>query len=207
MATVFEQAIGGIDGSNTDFQTPTNFVAGSLRHVLNGQVKDPAGTDGLIEGTSPNFELKEAPLPGDRVDVIYDDGRATDAMRFNVQTTARVITFKGSPPSSLFQFVQGNTEPSLEFTLLDEDLQPVDITGYSFAFRFARADDTVQKNAAADAVVITNAAVGECRYTWAADDLDTPGYYVGELQITNVAGRVQTIPEFLRFKVRPRVGG
>lgn len=63
--------MGDVDGVNRDFQTISDFAASSLHVYVNGQLRS-AVLDGGWDETGPhNFKLKEAPLPGDVIQVAY----------------------------------------------------------------------------------------------------------------------------------------
>ena len=115
--------------------------------------------------------------------------------------------------------VQGDTKPELNFTLrdsatavvtdpvtiLDEDDSStwaiINITGYSIELKFrALSSSTVLFT---EALGITSAAAGTCYMIWPADSLDVAaGMYEGELQLTDGSGKVQTVYDKLKFKIR-----
>ena len=115
--------------------------------------------------------------------------------------------------------VQGDTKPQLNFTIrdsatvvvtdpvtiLDEDDSStwaiIDITGYSIELKFrALSSSTVLFT---EALGITSAAGGTCYMIWPADSLDVAaGMYEGELQLTDGSGKVQTVYDKLKFKIR-----
>ena len=115
--------------------------------------------------------------------------------------------------------VQGDTKPQLNFTIrdsatvvvtdpvtiLDEDDSStwaiIDITGYSIELKFrALGSSTVLFT---EALGITSAAGGTCYMIWPADSLDVAaGMYEGELQLTDGSGKVQTVYDKLKFKIR-----
>lgn len=64
-------ADGVIDGFNTVFSTPVDYVAGSLRVFVNGFVQMKGFDDGWIELASPKFMLKIAPIVGDTVTAYF----------------------------------------------------------------------------------------------------------------------------------------
>ena len=115
--------------------------------------------------------------------------------------------------------VQGDTKPQLNFTIrdsatvvvtdpvtiLDEDDSStwaiINITGYSIELKFrALSSSTVLFT---EALGITSAAGGTCYMIWPADSLDVAaGMYEGELQLTDGNGKVQTVYDKLKFKIR-----
>ena len=80
MTIFYTPASGAIDGVNTTFFAGRAYVAGTMLHHLNGYIKVPADTDGIIE-TDPTLglvDLKVAPRTGDRVILIVNDGVGTE---------------------------------------------------------------------------------------------------------------------------------
>ena len=70
---VVEAPTGAIDGANTLFKAPHNYVPGSVSYYLNGLLQQPTGVRGWTE-TNPTLglvTLNEAPLPGDGVQFAY----------------------------------------------------------------------------------------------------------------------------------------
>ena len=112
--------------------------------------------------------------------------------------------------------VQGDTKPQLNFTLrdsktavagktLDEDDSStwaiIDITGYSIELKFRAANSSTVLFT--EALGITSASGGTCYMVWPADSLDVAaGMYEGELQLTDGSGKVQTVYDKLKFKIR-----
>jgi hypothetical protein len=113
--------------------------------------------------------------------------------------------------------VQGDTKPQINFTIrdsatavnnstvLDADdpstWKIIDITEHSIELKFK------EMNSAAVLSTInlgkTTPAEGTCYLNWPADSLDVPaGIYEGELQLTDGSGKVQTVYDKLKFKVR-----
>lgn len=80
MTTFYVPAIGAIDGVNTTFTAGTSYIPGSMVHHLNGSIKTPADTDGIIE-TNPTagiVDLKVPPRVGDRVILVVNNGIGTE---------------------------------------------------------------------------------------------------------------------------------
>lgn len=61
--TLFEEAIGAVDGANASFSIPGAYLAGSLRVLLNGRLVSPQDDDGFVETNAGlgTFEMKLAP--------------------------------------------------------------------------------------------------------------------------------------------------
>jgi len=72
--TILEDAIGDIDGVNTNFSTSKIYIKGSLKVFINGMLRKSDWDDGWYELGGKDFKLKEPPLPGDTVSVIYNSG-------------------------------------------------------------------------------------------------------------------------------------
>lgn len=68
-----EDAIGTVNGVNTNFTTVDDFEAGTLNVWIDGQLHRSSDDDGWTETGSNSFTLKEAPLTGTRVRVFYLD--------------------------------------------------------------------------------------------------------------------------------------
>lgn len=102
---------------------------------------------------------------------------------------------------------RGDAGTKIRATLLDRDGSPVDLTGCSVRF-IMRAPSAAGAKVDAPAA-IEDAAAGTVAYTWAASDLDTPGTYHAEWQVTFGAGAVQTFPsdQYLIVKVLADLGG
>lgn len=78
MAEVREATIralaGTVNGINAVFTTPTEFEAGSLRLVLNGQLYEPTDTKfGWSETGTNQITLTTAPRSGDVLQAFYRD--------------------------------------------------------------------------------------------------------------------------------------
>jgi hypothetical protein len=66
---------GVIDGTNTVFTIPQAYQPGTARYFLNGQLKYAPDDDGIVETdpSSGEISVKEAPLDGDRHQLLYED--------------------------------------------------------------------------------------------------------------------------------------
>jgi len=115
--------------------------------------------------------------------------------------------------------VQGDTKPQINFTLrdsatavvtspvtiLDKDdpttWKIIDITGISIELKFKAINSTTILSTVA--LGVTSAAAGTCYMIWPANSLDVAaGIYEGELQLTDGDGKVQTVYDKLKFKIR-----
>lgn len=104
-----------------------------------------------------------------------------------------------------FVFVQGDTEPDLNATIhvLGDPSSPIDLTGaLGVQFQMRKADDRVF-TVDAPATVIDDEA-GQVRYSWAANDLRTPGDYQCQWRVTYADARQQTTATTQIITVRRR---
>lgn len=62
---------GVIDGSNLVFQTPAQYVPGSVRVFVNGQLLRADFDDGWVELGGDKIRLKIAPVVGDTVSAYF----------------------------------------------------------------------------------------------------------------------------------------
>jgi len=99
-------------------------------------------------------------------------------------------------------FVTGNTKPFLSGTIHDEDdaTEPVNLAGCSVVFQMRKADDKrFTVNAAA---IVVSAADGTVRYEWGDNDLNTPGTYLVQFEVTYPDGKTQTTSTPVAIEVR-----
>ncbi len=61
---IFFNAAGAIDGANTSYVLPADFVAGTVKPFVNGQL---VGQQLYVETPPRTVVLEHAPLPGDSV--------------------------------------------------------------------------------------------------------------------------------------------
>lgn len=90
-----------------------------------------------------------------------------------------------------FSIKQNDTSPSLQATLKDASLSPIDLTGASVQFHMKSVDGTVKVDAAMDIVTPLSGLV---QYDWQAGDTDTVGTYYVEFQVTYADLAVETFP-------------
>lgn len=101
---------------------------------------------------------------------------------------------------------QNDRAPEVAIQVTDGAGNPVDVTTAT-AIRFHmknRWTGVVKVNAEAG---IVNGLTGDIKYVWAAADLNTPGYYVAEFQITFPGGQTLTVPnaENIEITVLPDI--
>lgn len=86
-------------------------------------------------------------------------------------------------------WVQGDTEPSITATLKRSGAAE-SLVGATVKFQMRKEDDKrYTVNAAAS---IVDAALGQVKYVWGASDLNVPGEYLVQWEVTFVSGRVET---------------
>jgi len=68
---VLSGAYGECDGVNVEFETPSDYVTGTLRVWRNGNFVTPGGVDGWQETGLRSFKMATPPSNGDRIDVVY----------------------------------------------------------------------------------------------------------------------------------------
>jgi len=66
--------IGTVDSANKGFSTPTRFVAGSIKAMINGQVYEPSDDNyGWAETSDQSIEFTNPPWVGDVLQAFYLD--------------------------------------------------------------------------------------------------------------------------------------
>jgi hypothetical protein len=90
-----------------------------------------------------------------------------------------------------FSIKQNDTSPSLQATLKDAQLVPVDITAATVKFHMKSLDGFVKID---DTMIITDASGGVVQYNWQANDTDTVGTYYVEFEVTYADASVETFP-------------
>tara|TARA_R110000823_G_C15904661_1_gene497241 strand:- start:787 stop:1107 length:321 start_codon:yes stop_codon:yes gene_type:complete len=90
-----------------------------------------------------------------------------------------------------FSIKQNDTSPSLQATLKDAQLVPVDITAATVKFHMKSLDGLVKID---DTMIITDASGGVVQYNWQANDTDTVGTYYVEFEVTYADASVETFP-------------
>lgn len=90
-----------------------------------------------------------------------------------------------------FSIKQNDTSPSLQATLKDASLAPIDLTGASVQFHMKSVDGNLKVDSAMDIVTPTS---GVIQYDWQVGDTDTVGTYYVEFQVTYADLAVETFP-------------
>lgn len=103
----------------------------------------------------------------------------------------------------------GDTAPVVRATLLDENGDPVNLTGATV--KFVMASTTTPRTVHIDEVaVLADAANGAVEYPWAVGDTALPaGEYVAEFEVVFADSRVQTFPTdgFVDVQIIDDLGG
>jgi hypothetical protein len=97
---------------------------------------------------------------------------------------------------------EGDREPALVATLVDQDNSPVPLntaTGVEF-FMIEPQETTPKINGSS--VNVIDAANGRVSYPWGANDTDDPGEYNGEFRVTWAGGNVTKFPNFRYLKIK-----
>lgn len=105
--------------------------------------------------------------------------------------------------SDKIKLVQGDTRPSIQVTLTDENTgAAINITGATVKMFFRAVGDTGILDTLDG--VITNPTGGVVVFSWNSNTLATAdGQYEGEVQITFSDYTIQTAYTVLKFIVRP----
>ena len=90
-----------------------------------------------------------------------------------------------------FNIKQNDTSPSLEATLKDAQLVPIDLMGASVKFHMKSSDGVVKVN---QNMIITDTDNGVVQYNWVTGDTDTVGAYYIEFQVTYSDSSIETFP-------------
>lgn len=97
--------------------------------------------------------------------------------------------------------VQGDTRPVINATLqIQGTTTPINLTNCSVKFQMRRSDD--KQYTVNGACAIVDASSGTVSYTLGANDLNTPGEYVVQFEVTYPDNRVQTTATLIPIKVR-----
>jgi len=88
------------------------------------------------------------------------------------------------PVTRIGPFTLGEKPEPLQITLQDADGSAISLTGYTAQFVIESIDQTVSGLASGTSEIVT-AASGITRYTWAAADFTTAGFYRGQMWVGN----------------------
>jgi hypothetical protein len=98
--------------------------------------------------------------------------------------------------------VQNDDKPDLLFEIVNSAGDPVPLAGSTVDFHFSETGSGILKNTGHTDCEITDEDGGICKYEWASGDLDTVGFFEGELQVTYPNTKVQTVYAKYDFEVR-----
>lgn len=90
-----------------------------------------------------------------------------------------------------FNIKQNDTSPSLQATLKDASLNPINLAGASVQFHMKGIDGSLKVNAA---MTVVDAVNGVIQYDWQDGDTDTVGSYYAEFEVTYTDDTVETFP-------------
>ena len=90
-----------------------------------------------------------------------------------------------------FRIKQNDTSPSLEATLSDANLVPVNITAATVMLHMKAIGGDVVLD---EQMTITDAEGGVVQYDWQAGDTATVGTYYVEFEVTYSDGSIETFP-------------
>ena len=90
-----------------------------------------------------------------------------------------------------FSIKQNDTSPSLQVTLKDASLTPINLSGATVMFHMKSVDGTVKID---ETMTITDAESGVIQYGWQVGDTDTVGTYYVEFEVTYSDASVETFP-------------
>jgi hypothetical protein len=134
------------------------------------------------------------------VDALLPPIRGVDA----VITATTVETM-----ATMIYMVSGDTRPTLEFTVKDDNGTVLSLSLATGIFRIRKVGTTAVL--ISRAVTITDAPNGKCQFAWLATDwnagvLDAAGNYDGELEITFSGGGIGSVFALYTIVVRTAVG-
>lgn len=90
-----------------------------------------------------------------------------------------------------FSIKQNDTSPSLQATLKDAALDPINLTGASVRLHMKSVDGTLKID---QPMTIVTPLQGIIQYDWQAGDTDTVGTYYVEFEVTYADASVETFP-------------
>lgn len=113
----------------------------------------------------------------------------------------------------MFLIKQNDRYPSLQATIADDSGNPLDLSGATVSFVFAKApacdapDGTSPTLKFKKPAVVVTPASGVVRYDWADGDLSESGIFWGEFEVS-VAGKTWSAPTtgYIPITVNPDLG-
>lgn len=116
--------------------------------------------------------------------------------------SGRIKIFVGRGDVHSFVIVQDSREPSLQLTLVDEDGNAIDLTSGAGTFTMVSRRDATRKISEQAMALGATPLDGEIDYDFAAVDVDTPGKYWGEVEVTPFGENAQKIFEMVEIDIR-----
>jgi hypothetical protein len=90
-----------------------------------------------------------------------------------------------------FSIKQNDTSPSLQATLKDAALNPIDLTSATVRFHMKSVDGTLKVD---EVMTIVDDSGGVVQYDWQSGDTDTVGTYYVEFEVTYADASIETFP-------------
>ena len=90
-----------------------------------------------------------------------------------------------------FSIKQNDTSPSLQATLKDAELNPINLGGATVRLHMKSVDGTIKID---KAITVINDLQGLVQYDWVVGDTDTVGTYYVEFEVTYNDGSIETFP-------------
>lgn len=128
----------------------------------------------------------QAPLVW-RVDAVVQALKPSAKAPLVLRLEAIVLATSEETVAIVIEMVRGDTRPTLEFAVKDQNGVAINITGSTPRFRIRRRGQTAVL--VTRVCTITDGPNGKCQFAWAAADwiagaLDAKGHYDGELEVT-----------------------
>lgn len=100
-----------------------------------------------------------------------------------------------------YVLIQGDTRPVINATLHEQGaVTPINLTSCTVKFQMRRSDDKLYTINGACSIV--DPVAGTVSYSLGTNDLNTPGDYVVQFEVTYPDQRVQTTATLIPIKVR-----
>lgn len=118
--------------------------------------------------------------------------------------TGRIEVFIGRGDVHVFEIRQGDENRPIKFTFKDQDGNALDFSGTG-AGKFTM---TLWKNGTRYVDLQAMASgdnSGNIQYNWGSGELDQPGLYIAEIQLTENGGSAYYVPEKIEIRVLPKL--
>jgi hypothetical protein len=90
-----------------------------------------------------------------------------------------------------FNIKQNDTSPSLQATLKDSALSPINLNGATVVLHMKSLEGVIKVDAA---MTIVESLNGIIKYDWQTGDTDTVGTYYVEFEVTYADASIETFP-------------